>query len=270
MGGGGFSASGVSPKGVKSKRRRRKKKKEERRAKVGYNNGQLRIANATSGGARKTPGPRFNSCLWVTLVSHVKLVPIVPINCHSFSFQTTNIITHCFQVFTDQYKPQSINFFNFLSTQSIHTSVINPPVHQILQKLNNFLQRPLDWRAHYFNTARQSPFSCPPEVSLTPLSALTYLSHEQCHCHAENRPSVTPSQVFVMLYVTNRDGRYRSKASQYELALSSVRMFLIPISGITQIKDYFTMSMRYIWSHTIKVFVNHILLHASINSRNFK
>ena len=31
--------------------------KEERRPKVGNNNGQQRIANATSGGARKPPGP---------------------------------------------------------------------------------------------------------------------------------------------------------------------------------------------------------------------
>ena len=29
----------------------------EKRPKVGNNNGQLRIANATSGGARKPPGP---------------------------------------------------------------------------------------------------------------------------------------------------------------------------------------------------------------------
>ena len=37
---------------VKSKRRREKKEKEEG-PKVGNNNGQLRIANATSGGVRK-------------------------------------------------------------------------------------------------------------------------------------------------------------------------------------------------------------------------
>ena len=32
---------------------------ERRRAKVGNNNGQLRIANATSGGKRKAAGPKF-------------------------------------------------------------------------------------------------------------------------------------------------------------------------------------------------------------------
>ena len=52
-----FSVSGVSPKWVKSKRRRTKKKKERERPKVGNNNNQLRIANATSGGALKLPGP---------------------------------------------------------------------------------------------------------------------------------------------------------------------------------------------------------------------
>ena len=45
-----FSASGDSPKWVKSKRRR---KKRENRLNDGNNNGQPRIANATSGGARK-------------------------------------------------------------------------------------------------------------------------------------------------------------------------------------------------------------------------
>ena len=64
-GGNDFSALGVSPKEVKSKRRKRKKKntsgggrkaawaKKTERLKVGNNNGQLSIANATSGGARK-------------------------------------------------------------------------------------------------------------------------------------------------------------------------------------------------------------------------
>ena len=46
------SPSGVSRKWFKSKRRRRKERKKER-AKVGNNNGQLRIANVTSGGASK-------------------------------------------------------------------------------------------------------------------------------------------------------------------------------------------------------------------------
>ena len=44
---------GSFPKWVKSKRRKRN----IRRAKVGNNNGQLRITNATSGGVRKPPGP---------------------------------------------------------------------------------------------------------------------------------------------------------------------------------------------------------------------
>ena len=59
MGGNKFSATGVSPKWVKSKtwREKKKKKKERERAKVGNNNGQLRIANATSGGTDKPPGP---------------------------------------------------------------------------------------------------------------------------------------------------------------------------------------------------------------------
>ena len=43
---------GVSPKWVKSKRRRKKKERKRReRLNDGNNNGQLRIANATSGGA---------------------------------------------------------------------------------------------------------------------------------------------------------------------------------------------------------------------------
>ena len=37
----------------------RKKRKRERRAKVGNNNGQLSIANATLCDARKLPGPIF-------------------------------------------------------------------------------------------------------------------------------------------------------------------------------------------------------------------
>ena len=37
------------------------KKKKERRVKVGNNNGQLRIQNATSGGARKPPGPMLQA-----------------------------------------------------------------------------------------------------------------------------------------------------------------------------------------------------------------
>ena len=63
IGGNKFSHTGVSPKWVKSKRWREKKgengekRKKERRGKVGNNNGQLRIANATSVGAFKLPGP---------------------------------------------------------------------------------------------------------------------------------------------------------------------------------------------------------------------
>ena len=52
-----MSASGVSPKQVKSNRHKREEKK---RAKVGNTNGQRRIANATSGGARKLPGPKVS------------------------------------------------------------------------------------------------------------------------------------------------------------------------------------------------------------------
>ena len=48
-GGNKISASGVSSKWVKSNRHKRKKE----RKKVGNNKGQLRIENATSGGARK-------------------------------------------------------------------------------------------------------------------------------------------------------------------------------------------------------------------------
>ena len=47
-----FSASRVSPKWVKSKRRREKERKKEERL-DGNNNGQLRIANTTLGGACK-------------------------------------------------------------------------------------------------------------------------------------------------------------------------------------------------------------------------
>ena len=57
-----FSASGVSPKWVKSKRRKRRERERERKKegrKVGINNGQLHIANATSGGAHKLPGPKL-------------------------------------------------------------------------------------------------------------------------------------------------------------------------------------------------------------------
>ena len=55
-----FSASGVSPKWVKSKRRkRREKERKKERLKVGNNNGQLCIANANSGGARKATWANF-------------------------------------------------------------------------------------------------------------------------------------------------------------------------------------------------------------------
>ena len=50
-----FSHTGVSPKWVKSKRRREKEK--ERRAKVGNNNGQLRIATPPRVTHTKLPGP---------------------------------------------------------------------------------------------------------------------------------------------------------------------------------------------------------------------
>ena len=60
-----FSASGVSPKWVKSNRRKRKQKKRERK-KVGNNNGQLRIAKSTSGGARKAT--------WANLVGFEKKI----------------------------------------------------------------------------------------------------------------------------------------------------------------------------------------------------
>ena len=39
-------------------------REKERRPKVGNNNGQPRIANATVGGARKPPGPRFKKKYW--------------------------------------------------------------------------------------------------------------------------------------------------------------------------------------------------------------
>ena len=52
-----FSASGVSPKWVKSKRRKRRRRERKQGTKVGNNNGQLRIANATLGGAHKLPRP---------------------------------------------------------------------------------------------------------------------------------------------------------------------------------------------------------------------
>ena len=50
IGGNKFSHKGDSPKWVKSKRQRERGK---RKLNEGNNNGQLRIANATSGGARK-------------------------------------------------------------------------------------------------------------------------------------------------------------------------------------------------------------------------
>ena len=55
---------GSSPKWVKSKRRKRKREREKERKrerlKVGNNNG---LASATSGGARKPPGPKENVSL---------------------------------------------------------------------------------------------------------------------------------------------------------------------------------------------------------------
>ena len=42
----------------KTEKREREREREKERAKVGNNNGQLRISNATSGGARKPPGPK--------------------------------------------------------------------------------------------------------------------------------------------------------------------------------------------------------------------
>ena len=54
IGGNKFSATGVSPKWVKSNRRREKERKREREGlNDGNNNGQLRIVNATLGGTLK-------------------------------------------------------------------------------------------------------------------------------------------------------------------------------------------------------------------------
>ena len=44
--------------GSKAKDGEKNRKKKKERPKVGNNNGQLSIANATSGGARKPPGPK--------------------------------------------------------------------------------------------------------------------------------------------------------------------------------------------------------------------
>ena len=46
-----FSRSGSKAKDVNERKRR---------AKVGNNNGQLRIENSTSGGTRKPPGPKLS------------------------------------------------------------------------------------------------------------------------------------------------------------------------------------------------------------------
>ena len=60
---------GVSPKWVKSKRRR--EKREEERLNDGNNNGQLRIANAITGGARKAA--------WAnSQYIHINKITIVP------------------------------------------------------------------------------------------------------------------------------------------------------------------------------------------------
>ena len=62
---------GDSPKWVKSKKRRKKKEEREReRLNDGNNNGQLRIANATSGGARKAVWANFH-CPHVSDISDV-------------------------------------------------------------------------------------------------------------------------------------------------------------------------------------------------------
>ena len=44
---------------AKDGKERKKERKREKKAKVGNNNGQLHIANATSGGARNPPGPKY-------------------------------------------------------------------------------------------------------------------------------------------------------------------------------------------------------------------
>ena len=57
---GSFPEVGQKQKTEKKKREREKDRKSER-AKVGNNNGQLCIANTTSGGARKLPGLKDHS-----------------------------------------------------------------------------------------------------------------------------------------------------------------------------------------------------------------
>ena len=54
-----FSLGRFPKVGQKQKTEKKKKKKIER-LKVGNNNGQLRIANATLGGARKPYGPKYH------------------------------------------------------------------------------------------------------------------------------------------------------------------------------------------------------------------
>ena len=53
--------------GSKAKDKEREKRKREERLNDGNNNGQLRIANATSGGALKPPGPKMGG-------KHIKAV----------------------------------------------------------------------------------------------------------------------------------------------------------------------------------------------------
>ena len=54
-----------------------RRKREKERAKVGNNNGQLPIANATSGGACKPPGPKYMKQGPVGLVFSSLAVPCV-------------------------------------------------------------------------------------------------------------------------------------------------------------------------------------------------
>ena len=95
-----FSDLGVSPKWVKSKRRRRRKKEE--RLKVGNNNGQLRIPNATSGGARKPPEPipsrqekRSKGVKWKNSWSNLILTKSVSAQEKYFQYQVQQDMSHC-------------------------------------------------------------------------------------------------------------------------------------------------------------------------------
>ena len=87
-----------------------KKKEERKRLKVGNNNGELRLANATSGGARKPPGPKQSS-VTSSVASSVTCYFVRHFNSHFISHLICHMVRHFVHI---------LSFFLFLLSSSVY------------------------------------------------------------------------------------------------------------------------------------------------------